>query len=440
MDGFRNQKNFGFPANNAGVKGVFTGVDMHDDLFYTITSRSYYYIQDLNGTVIDSGRVPILIDSVRGITIHDGKMWIAKDYRIISYDLKSGQTVSIDTGNNRLYGITDLDGVLYVLAGNTVRAYDTDGTHLLAKSFALDPVNSNADGIEAEETTGTLWVNDYNGGNRNRITYVYSAADDDGTRHLLFRLKLDHPNVFHEIAITPAITSYTITVPAGTDATAYYYHAPANEDVTHTVQAADHSADPPATITTRRDVVIPPPVQIFHDAFDSSLGLWAYQERSYGSLNSMFCGTDDVTDAYTLAQSGENGGSARVENTGTCWFGLSGASRTFDVPIGHDGDLSVTLDYRTQADFGNQTIGGHANNLFYAVTDLDGNDLDNGSLFLGKRHKIEGDSHWDTAMVSVPSLMTSSCPCKIFVYTTDLGWDVYNKRFFFDNVNATMSP
>ena len=203
--------------------------------------------------------------------------------------------------------------------------------------------------------------------------------------------------------------------------------------------AAGNTATDTQIITIRdTSSVVPVKTTLINDSFSSTLDSWTFQENPNTVANQRYCNTQN-TNVYSLTHNSNHGGSALVDYSNTCWFGIVGGVKSFTVPTVHDGStLEMTLDYRSVA--GAIFAGsGHVNNMSVLITDSDDNVLKEEILYSGARSSDLRDTDWQEKTITVNSINATKCPCDVFIYTADSWIAEWQKKIYFDNVNVTLS-
>ena len=173
---------------------------------------------------------------------------------------------------------------------------------------------------------------------------------------------------------------------------------------------------------------VPPSFSVISDTFDSSLDSWTYKETPNTLSISRYCNSA-LNDAYVLSHSTENGGSAHTSNTVKCWFGSAGATKSFVFPANYN-TLEISLDYRGLT----TAPSAHVNNIHLMITDSSNTILHTSNIFTGDRGTRLPDTGWHDFEVSIPSIDSSQCPCKAFVYLVDAWVSQWHQNFFMDNI------
>ena len=174
-------------------------------------------------------------------------------------------------------------------------------------------------------------------------------------------------------------------------------------------------------------------------AFSSSLDGWSLKHVHQPRAMAMYCSWVSAGSVqYGLSRSTEHGGSAHLGYVNSCWFGSAGAAKSVDIPAEHGGgDMRISLEYRTLANT-YSNVGG-TNNLHVLVSDSGGRVLHWEQLYVSERTPGQGDSGWRSAIVYVKAVQESTCPCEVFVYTTD-DWRMYTRQnFYLDNVDISVA-
>ncbi len=279
-----------------------------------------------------------------------------------------------------------------LFAGNTVRVAVTN-----VPADTVSPVFSNipADIIQSTSSNKTL------------VTFVPPTATDDtdGTIQVISS---------HKSGILFPIGNTTVTFTATDSAGNKSIH---NMIITIT-------KTPPAT----------PPAILLNDTFDGTLNSWTYKEIPYTPWIKTDCDTQN-NNAYTLLYSTEHNGSAHLNYTAQCWFGMAGANKTITIPESQkDYYLQISLDHRSLADMRHYANVGNVNNHFMSITDSDGLIIQYVTLFQGESHGTIQDTAWRQKSIMLSSTDIARCPCDVFVYVSDYWRIPWKQQGYIDNV------
>ncbi len=279
-----------------------------------------------------------------------------------------------------------------LFAGNTVRVAVTN-----VQADTVPPVFSNipADIIQSTSSNKTL------------VTFVPPTATDDtdGTIQVISS---------HKSGILFPIGNTTVTFTATDSA--------GNKSIHNMVITITKA--PPAA----------PPVVLFHDTFDGTLDSWTYKEIPYTPWIKTDCDTQN-NNAYTLLYSTEHNGSAHLNYTAQCWFGMAGANKTITIPESQkDHYLQISLDHRSLADMRHYANVGNVNNHFMSITDSDGLIIQYVTLFQGESHDTIQDSTWRQKSIMLSPTEIARCPCDVFVYVSDYWRIPWKQQGYIDNV------
>ncbi len=279
-----------------------------------------------------------------------------------------------------------------LFAGNTVRVAVTN-----VPADTVPPVFSNipADIIQSTSSNKTL------------VTFVPPTATDDtdGTIQVISS---------HKSGILFPIGNTTVTFTA--------------------TDSAGNSATHNMTITITKIPPAAPPTVLFHDTFDGTLDSWTYKEIPYTPWIKTDCDTQN-NNAYTLLYSTEHNGSAHINYTTQCWFGMAGANKTITIPESQkDYYLQISLDHRSLADMRHYANVGNVNNHFMSITDSDGLIIQYVTLFQGESHDTIQDTAWRQKSIMLSPTDIARCPCDVFVYVSDYWRIPWKQQGYIDNV------